>query len=80
MIKNLIIGGNGFLGSELNKFLIQNGESSSVFGKKNSNEDIRYCKIPAYNFDIIYFLAWDFGSSKYISCENPYRDWETIME
>jgi len=81
MIRNLIIGGNGFIGSELNKFLIKNGEQSSVFGKSESEEDIKNCKIPTTNCDFIYFLAWDFGGSKYLNVkENLSRQIENNLK
>ena len=66
MIKNIIVGGNGAIGSELHRFLIGSGEESFVFGKRGSEQDVSNCLIPTSGFDIIYFLAWDMGGSKYL--------------
>jgi len=73
IIKNLIIGGNGFIGSELSSFLIEKGQETKCFGRRGSNEDVRFCQIPLSEFDMVYFTAWDLGGSKYLYSKDNYQ-------
>ncbi len=67
MIKNLVIGSEGFIGKPFCNFLEQKGEEVIRFDiKKNKKEDARFFEFNFKNIDRIYFLAWDVGGSKYL--------------
>ncbi len=67
MIKNLVIGSEGFIGKPFCKFLGDKGERVTHFDIiRSKNEDARVVKFNFKNFDKIYFLAWDVGGSKYL--------------
>jgi len=70
MIKNLVIGSDGFVGKPLCKHLIAGGEEIIRFDiKRSKNEDARLASLPLKEVDRVYFLAWEVGGAKYL-----YRD------
>ncbi len=67
MIKNLVIGSDGFIGKPFCEYLSQKGEEVIRFDiKRNSKEDGRSYKFDLKKIDRVYFLAWDVGGSKYL--------------
>jgi nucleoside-diphosphate-sugar epimerase len=68
MIKNLVIGSDGFIGKPFCEFLEkEKGETVIRFDLKNSKEnDARLAKLPLDKIDRVYFLAWDVGGAKYL--------------
>ena len=71
MIKNLVIGSDGFIGNYLCDFLEKQGESVVRFDiKRGEHEDARKAKIDFSEIDRIYFLAWDVGGAKYLYKES----------
>ena len=67
MIKNLILGSEGFVGKPLSNYLENLGEKVIRCDIKNGdNEDLRSIKINLENIDRVYFLAWDVGGAKYL--------------
>jgi len=67
MIKNLVIGSEGFIGKPFCSFLEEKGEEVARFDiKRSKREDGRFFKFNFKNFDRVYFLAWDVGGSKYL--------------
>jgi len=70
MIKNLVIGSEGFVGSALCAYLEKRGEDVTHFDiKRGKQEDGRVAILPLHEFDRVYFLAWEVGGAKYL-----YRD------
>ena len=66
-MKNLVIGSSGFLGKELVRHLIDNGDEVIEFDIKNGkHEDARIVDLPLDGVDRVYFLAWDVGGSKFL--------------
>ncbi len=65
----LVLGGNGFIGSALQEFLIADGNHvESIDFKNNPDQDLRYMKISNLSdFDGVFFLAWNVGGSKYLT-------------
>jgi nucleoside-diphosphate-sugar epimerase len=62
MIRNLIIGSEGFIGKPFCKYLEGQGEEVVHFDvKRGKNEDARLVKIDLKKIDRVYFLAWDVG-------------------
>lgn len=78
MIKNLVIGSEGFIGKPFCKYLESLGESVERFDIKISEKmDARYAKLNLENIDRIYLLAWDVGGAKYLyDKENEKRQME----
>lgn len=71
IMKNLVIGSEGFLGRYLCKFLEKKGEKVIHFDiKRGKKEDARYAKLPLRGIDKVYFLAWEVGGAKYLYKEN----------
>ena len=67
MIKNLVIGSEGFIGKPFCRFLEEKGENIIRFDiKRGKKEDARFAKFDFKKIDRIYFLAWDVGGSKYL--------------
>lgn len=67
MIKNLVIGSDGFIGNYLCSFLEEKGEAVTRFDiKRGEHEDARKAKIDFSDIDRIYLLAWDVGGAKYL--------------
>ncbi len=67
MIKNLVIGSDGFIGDPFCKFLEEKGEKATRFDiKRKKVEDGRTFKFNFKEYDKVYFLAWDVGGSKYL--------------
>lgn len=67
MVRNLVIGSEGFVGRPFCQYLRDQGESVVPFDiKRNPNEDARQEKINFENIDHVYFLAWDVGGAKYL--------------
>lgn len=71
MIKNLVIGSDGFIGKSFCAFLKNKGEQVVHFDiKRSSNEDARIAQINFNDVDKIYLLAWDVGGAKYLYKED----------
>jgi nucleoside-diphosphate-sugar epimerase len=70
MIKNLVIGSDGFVGKPLCNHLMAAGEEIIRFDiKRSKTEDARLANLPLKEVDRVYFLAWEVGGAKYL-----YRD------
>jgi nucleoside-diphosphate-sugar epimerase len=70
-MKNLVIGGEGFIGKSFVNFLKSKDEEVVVFDIKNGiNQDARVVEIDFDNIDRVYFLAWDVGGAKFLYNEN----------
>lgn len=70
MIKNLVIGSDGFVGKPLCEYLVAAGEEIIRFDiKRSKNEDARLANLSLKEVDRVYFLAWEVGGAKYL-----YRD------
>lgn len=65
----LILGGEGFIGTALQEFLIAEGHNAdSIDFKSDLSQDLRYITIPNLpEFDGVFFLAWNVGGSKYLT-------------
>lgn len=67
MIKNLVIGSEGFVGAPLCAFLENKGEEVVRFDiKRGDHEDGRKVMLPLDGVDRAYFLAWEVGGAKYL--------------
>jgi nucleoside-diphosphate-sugar epimerase len=68
MIKNLVIGSDGFIGNPFCEFLEKEKKETVIrFDLRNGQkEDARFAKLPLDQADRIYFLAWDVGGAKYL--------------
>jgi nucleoside-diphosphate-sugar epimerase len=67
MKRNLVIGSDGFIGTPFCRFLEAKGEEVVRFDiKRGPKEDARTETLPLKGIDIVYFLAWDVGGSKYL--------------
>ncbi len=65
-MRELVLGGEGLIGSELVNALQQKGHEVESLDLK-SGCDLRYADFSAFeNCDRIWFLAWDTGGAKYI--------------
>jgi nucleoside-diphosphate-sugar epimerase len=74
MIKNIVIGSEGFVGNKLCSYLEKIGEEVTRFDiKRGPNEDARTAIINFSNVDRIYFLAWDVGGAKYLYDETAQK-------
>lgn len=83
MKSNLVIGSEGFIGTPFSKFLEAKGESVIRFDiKRGKKEDARTAILPLKHVDIVYFLAWDVGGSKYLYEANRQKaqlDWNLAL-
>lgn len=71
VIKNLVIGSEGFIGAPLCTYLEKRGEKITRFDiKRRKQEDGRTAKLPLQKFDRVYFLAWEVGGAKYLYKKN----------
>lgn len=71
MIKNLVIGSEGFIGKPFCRYLEKLGELVVRFDiKRSSEEDARFSKINFNGIDRVYLLAWDVGGAKYLYKED----------
>lgn len=67
MIRNLVIGSEGFIGKPFCTFLEEKGEKVVHFDiKRKKAEDARTFNFNLKDIDRVYFLAWDVGGSKYL--------------
>jgi len=67
MIKNLVIGSEGFIGKSLCEFLEKKGEKVIRFDiARSEDEDARKAILPFDECDRVYFLAWEVGGAKYL--------------
>ena len=67
MIRNLVIGSQGFIGRYFCRYLKKLGQEVTPFDiKRNPKEDARHFRFDFYQIDRVYFLAWDVGGSKYL--------------
>lgn len=67
MIRNLVLGSEGFIGTSLCTFLEKKGESVTRFDiKRGDHEDARFVDLDLSDIDRVYFLAWDVGGAKYL--------------
>lgn len=71
---NLILGGAGLIGKELQKQLRQNGEKIINLDIKVGT-DLRNYSLEEYaGVDYVWFLAWDSGGAKYLTNEKNFLD------
>lgn len=71
MIKNLVIGSEGFIGKSLCNYLENIGEEVVRFDiKRGDEEDARSAIINFKDIDRVYLLAWDVGGAKYLYKED----------
>ena len=71
MIRNLVLGSEGFIGTSLCAFLEKKGESVTHFDiKRGDHEDARFAELDLSDIDRVYFLAWDVGGAKYLYKED----------
>jgi len=71
MIKNLVIGSEGFIGKSLCRYLEASGEEVVRFDiKRSATEDGRTATLNFDGIDRIYLLAWDVGGAKYLYKED----------
>jgi nucleoside-diphosphate-sugar epimerase len=79
MKTNLVIGSEGFIGTPFCRFLEAKGEKVIHFDvKRGPKEDARSAALPLEGVDVVYFLAWDVGGSKYLYEANRQKaqlDW-----
>lgn len=67
MIRNLVIGSEGFIGKPFCKYLESLGESVERFDIKLSEKmDARTATLDLANIDRVYFLAWEVGGAKFL--------------
>ena len=68
MERYLILGGEGFIGKSLKRYLQEKGcEVESLDIKTESNHDLRHMKIDGLStYSGCFFLAWNVGGSKYL--------------
>ena len=68
MIKNLVIGSEGFIGKDFFRFLEIKNEEVVRFDIKLDKEknDARKVILPLSGIDRVFFLAWDVGGAKYL--------------
>ena len=70
MIRNLVLGSEGFVGRPLCAYLEGAGEEVVRFDiKRGDHEDARAVRLPLAGVDRVYVLAWEVGGAKYL-----YRD------
>ena len=76
MASYLILGGEGFIGTALQDFLVSAGHSvSSIDFKNDKEQDLRYLTIDnLIDFDGVCFLAWNVGGSKYLTDTNTWPE------
>ena len=72
----MVLGGSGFIGSYLLKFLINLGHDVvNIDFKDDPRNDLRHLLIPNLDkFDGCFFLAWDVGGAKYLNQKNTWHD------
>src|SRR5947207_1098916 len=71
MIRNLVVGSEGFVGKPFCTYLETAGEAVVRFDiKRSKNEDARAAQLPLNGIDRVYFLAWDVGGAKYLYRED----------
>lgn len=71
MIRNLVIGSDGFIGNYLCAYLTEIGEEVVRFDvKRSAEEDGRTATINFDGIDRVYLLAWDVGGAKYLYKED----------
>lgn len=71
MIRNLVLGSEGFIGKSLCEFLEKKGESVVRYDiKRGDHEDARTAVLDFSEIDRVYFLAWDVGGAKYLYKED----------
>lgn len=71
LMKNLVIGSGGFLGTQLCRHLRGLGDQVIEYDIKNSvTQDARLGELPLDGVNRVYFLAWDVGGSKYLYKES----------
>lgn len=71
LMKNLVIGSGGFLGTQLCRHLRGLGDQVVEYDIKNSiTQDARLGELPLDGVNRVYFIAWDVGGSKFLYKEN----------
>lgn len=75
MSSYLVLGGEGFIGKHLVKFLEKTGANVDVIDiKLDPKHDLRFLEIErlqSYNY--CFFLAWDVGGSKYLNNKSTWN-------
>lgn len=83
MKTNLVIGSDGFIGTPLCQYLEKKGEKVIRFDiKHGEREDARTQTLPLTGVDMVYFLAWDVGGSKYLyepKLQKNQLDWNMAL-
>ncbi len=79
MVRNFVLGSEGFVGRSFCAFLEERGESVVRFDlKRTEDEDCRHSRLPLDRVDRVYVLAWDVGGAKYLyKADSQFRqlDW-----
>lgn len=71
-ISNLVLGGSGLIGKELQEELVKNGEQVINLDIKEG-VDLRTFSLEKYStVDYVWFLAWDSGGAKYLTNEKNF--------
>ncbi|MBO6548247.1 MAG: NAD(P)-dependent oxidoreductase [Rhizobiales bacterium] len=71
MVKNLVIGSDGFVGKPFCRYLESIGEEVVRFDiKQGEDQDGRLVSLNLEDVDRVYFLAWDVGGAKYLYRED----------
>lgn len=71
MIKNLVIGSEGFVGKPFCRYLQEIGEEVVPFDiKLGTVQDARNATLSLLDIDRVFFLAWDVGGAKYLYKHN----------
>lgn len=71
MVKNLVIGSDGFVGKPFCRYLESIGEEVVRFDiKQGEDQDGRLVSLNLEGVDRVYFLAWDVGGAKYLYRED----------
>lgn len=78
MKRNLVLGGEGFVGKSLCEYLRSIGQTADSIdwrlGKEPEN-DLRDKRLQCFQkYDCVYFLAWDVGGSKFLDSEQAQFD------
>lgn len=67
MMRNLVLGSEGFIGKAFSQFLEAKGEEVVRFDiKRTESEDARTADLGLDEVDRVYILAWDVGGAKYL--------------
>lgn len=79
MANYLVLGGSGFIGKSLIRYLSSKGHHiKNIDIVENPIDDLRYIEVAEFSkFDGCFFLAWDVGGSKYLKLK---QEWSSQFE